>query len=427
MKASDRVRIYRNLVNRLQNEANPAHGRFVPVFVREFVAQVPINCVLDQSNAGNPFNKIFDESLIVSDSLSLEVDKWLKDTVSITDSPAITTERFPVDSMAVSDTVTTGLSPFITSLNFDLADSKGAGGAPIIVTGVRLTGATAATVGGVAGTITGNTPTTVTFTMPARSEGIFNVIITTPDGVSNGLPLEVWSPASYISGINTGGVGNANCGYYLDSRLGVHTSGSTITSWDASNTPHSFGSVSPSASPQLTANVFGNNVPGVTLNAANGFVYGSIDASAGLTMWWVVKYNSSDNTAPIGFVPLAMVDDDNSSPGSVAFGFSAGTTAFAKHTSTFVTVGTGGFNDNVAHMGFMDFGSSLVHSRNLDGSTSSNAIIMSGIESVNTIGIGSGGGFVGNIGAIIVCPSHAFLGLDTNKLVKWSKQVFGAV
>ncbi len=82
--------------------------------------------------------------------------------------------------------------PFLTVLDYSLADI--AGGDAITVTGTGLSGATTCTVGGTSATITANTPTSVTFTMPAKSAGTYNVQVTTAVGASNTLAIEAWNP-----------------------------------------------------------------------------------------------------------------------------------------------------------------------------------------------------------------------------------------
>lgn len=81
----------------------------------------------------------------------------------------------------------------LISLNYDLADS--AGGDSITITGTGLGSASACTVGGSTATITGQTSTTLTFTMPAKSAGTYNVQVDS----SNTLPIEAWAPTDDAS------------------------------------------------------------------------------------------------------------------------------------------------------------------------------------------------------------------------------------
>lgn len=85
-------------------------------------------------------------------------------------------------------------APALSSLNFDLSDTLG--GDPIVITGTNLTAASSVTVGGLGATITANTATSLTFTMPARTAGLHNVQVTTAGGASNTLAIEAWAPDS---------------------------------------------------------------------------------------------------------------------------------------------------------------------------------------------------------------------------------------
>lgn len=92
-------------------------------------------------------------------------------------------------------------TPVLTSLNYDLADT--AGGDAITITGTDLGSASDCEVdngfGGAwqSASITANTATSLTFTMPAtlNGAGSYLVRVTTAGGVSNTLAIEAWSPA----------------------------------------------------------------------------------------------------------------------------------------------------------------------------------------------------------------------------------------
>lgn len=93
-------------------------------------------------------------------------------------------------------------APVLTAINYDIADT--AGGDSVTLAGTSLSGATC-TVGGTSATVTANTSTSVTFTMPAKSPGQYSVQVTTAGGPSNTLsiiaepsPL-VWLPADQAS------------------------------------------------------------------------------------------------------------------------------------------------------------------------------------------------------------------------------------
>lgn len=88
-------------------------------------------------------------------------------------------------------------APALTSLDYDLADT--AGGDSITITGTDLGSASSCTVGGTSATITANTDTSLTFTMPAKSAGTYDVVVTTAGGESNALSIEAWSFSSEAS------------------------------------------------------------------------------------------------------------------------------------------------------------------------------------------------------------------------------------
>lgn len=84
------------------------------------------------------------------------------------------------------------IPPVLSSLNYDLADTLG--GDSITITGTSLGSAVSCTVGGTSASITANTPTSLTFTMPAKTAGTYNVQVTTAGGSSNTLAIEAWAP-----------------------------------------------------------------------------------------------------------------------------------------------------------------------------------------------------------------------------------------
>lgn len=90
--------------------------------------------------------------------------------------------------------------PSIASLSYGLGDTLG-GGNSIVITGTNVNGATSVMFGAASATITGNTDTTVTVTLPPASGGAnafgnVNVTVTTPRGTSNALNWEYWNPTA---------------------------------------------------------------------------------------------------------------------------------------------------------------------------------------------------------------------------------------
>lgn len=113
-------------------------------------------------------------------------------------------------------------SPTISSIIPGSGDP--AGGAPVVITGTNLGSATSVTFGGVAGTITANTPTSITVTAPAHSAGSVSVVVTTGAGsasttfvyAATGTPLlyrivspeyPAGNPGFEVEMVNTFGVG----------------------------------------------------------------------------------------------------------------------------------------------------------------------------------------------------------------------------
>lgn len=90
---------------------------------------------------------------------------------------------------------TLGMStaPLLISFDHTIADTLG--GESRTITGLRLGSAISCTVGGTSASITANTSTSLTFTMPAKAAGPHSVQVTTANGASNTLSIEAWSPA----------------------------------------------------------------------------------------------------------------------------------------------------------------------------------------------------------------------------------------
>lgn len=84
------------------------------------------------------------------------------------------------------------------------------GGTVVTVTGTNLTGATAVTFGTKPGTITANTPTSITVTSPSGT-GTVNLTVTTPGGTSGPVPFYyVGAPFKASLSANSGPVAGGN-------------------------------------------------------------------------------------------------------------------------------------------------------------------------------------------------------------------------
>lgn len=89
----------------------------------------------------------------------------------------------------------TAAAPVLSSLNHSQGDPLG-GGASIVIIGTNLLDATQVSFGGTPATITANTATSITVTLPAKTAGTTTVSVTTLGGTSGTLPFEFWAPST---------------------------------------------------------------------------------------------------------------------------------------------------------------------------------------------------------------------------------------
>lgn len=87
--------------------------------------------------------------------------------------------------------------PVILASNYSLVDTVG--GNSVVLSGIYLGGASSITVGGTSASITANTATSLTFTMPAKSAGTYDIVVTTSRGTSSPYPIEAWDPTAISS------------------------------------------------------------------------------------------------------------------------------------------------------------------------------------------------------------------------------------
>jgi hypothetical protein len=117
---------------------------------------------------------------------------------------------FRVFAAAGHATVATVGLPSITSFNYTVGDAAG-GGQSIVISGTNLDTVTSCTFGGTAASITGQTLTTLTVTLPAHAAGTVDVAISNPSGTATAtgafkfvdptaLVKGMWEGASYNSG-----------------------------------------------------------------------------------------------------------------------------------------------------------------------------------------------------------------------------------
>jgi len=305
------------------------------------------------------------------------------------------------------------LPPVLTSLNFDLADI--AGGASITITGMYLTGATSCVVDVSSATITANTSTSLTFTMPAKAAGSYNVQVTTANGSSNTLTIEAWSPAQIT-----------NIFAYLDSNKGVIAVGGGVLSWtDQSSNAYAYTQSVGANKPTVVSNAFGS-LPGVQFSPEQW-----LDGTglAGVTAWSyfaVAKWTSSDNTALYNLnAPLTIFGGS----GWNGFGAAGGAIAYQKYDSAIVTRGSG-LNDGNPHLigvtGDATPDIKLYHGASQQGATASPGGTAASYYDHVGDGYLNSDGFDGVLGAAIVV-NGVISGGDLVKLNKWSQCRFGAV
>jgi hypothetical protein len=111
------------------------------------------------------------------------------------------------DTLHVDAVANYSLSPTITSFNYSVVDTVG--GYPVTINGFSLAGGTC-TLGGSSVTVTATTANSLTFTMPTKAAGLYNVQVTASSVASNILAIDVentpllWLDADHaaVSGSN---------------------------------------------------------------------------------------------------------------------------------------------------------------------------------------------------------------------------------
>lgn len=94
------------------------------------------------------------------------------------------------------------------------------GGDSITITGTDLTGASI-TVGGTSATVTASSPTSLTFTTPAKAAGTANIVATNAAGSSSGFTCE---------SVSVTGIGGT-CRHWFRSSLGLSNTSGIVTQW----------------------------------------------------------------------------------------------------------------------------------------------------------------------------------------------------
>jgi hypothetical protein len=229
----------------------------------------------------------------------------------------------------------TSTPPTLTTLDHNLADT--AGGDSITITGAGLTGALSCTVGGTPATITSNTDTSLTVTVPARPAGMHDVHVTTASGTSNALSIEAWDP-SVLTG----------CTLLLDGRVGRADDGAgKLLSW----TPRfgGYGAVTPSGGDATKRPV--NGVP-LDFDGYNDSLYMGNWISGGATeqsTFFVARTISANTTA---LSPYSVPEPVISSLYLGSLGFSGPNVAVYPSAYVGVTTFSAAYalNDGQAHL-----------------------------------------------------------------------------
>lgn len=335
--------------------------------------------------------------------------------------------------LAASGTATHTLTtPNLTSLDFDVADTDA--GDSITITGTNLSSASSCTVGGTSATITNNTSTTLTFTMPAKAAGSYNVQVTTAAGSSNTLSIEAWNPGQI-----------ANIDGYFDSRKGLTLSGSDVTVWTEQSRSTGYNSRA-SFRPTKVNSVFGAN-PAVRMNGSQ-YVADSLrlldSGTRGASVFWVGKWTSSDNTEDVyeGNCPLTVVADSSNNI-VVSWGASAGVILKKTYSGSWgqaqggsslndgVTRLVGSTHDDVSndlkfYIGATQTGGTVSPTYSSStGWTTIGGAYSDGLTAGSPAIFTAADGFDGDLGAVIIVHAVISSG-DRTKLHTWARAGFGA-
>ncbi len=298
-------------------------------------------------------------------------------------------------------------APTITSLNYSLGDTAG-GGQSIVITGTNMGSVSSVKFDGTTATITAQTTTTCTVTLPAHAVGTIVVKVTNASG-SASTSFEYWDPTE-ITGVDT----------YLDSNKGV-TGTSPVTQWTDQVNGDNY---TPGTGPTQTASVFGT-MPAIRCTPTKSLSGAGIAAESTWSYFGVAKWTSSDTTAsgtPYS-VPLSLFGGS----GWNGFGASAGTIAYIKHDTGIITRGSG-LNDGNPHL-IGATGDATPNIKLYAGETQQGATETPGGTNATYFdkvcgGVSGGDGWDGDIGALVVCTQVISAG-DLTKLNNWSKQRFG--
>lgn len=309
--------------------------------------------------------------------------------------------------------------PSISSISPNVGDI--AGGITVTITGTELTGASAVTVGGTAGTsVTVVSSTSVTFVTPAKAAALYDVVITTPGGsgtLNNG--FESWYPTALA------------CNAVYDAELNVTHVANSVSSWgDQAGVAGAVTQGTAGAKPTYASNAFGTR-HGLTFDIGDWLdAAGAQTQAGGRSVFVVCKWTSSDATADVPNVnpPLTIVGN---TVGSVytAFGASAGALSDIEYIGAHTEFNAGsGYNDGQPKLIGVTHNSSTNDLKFYLSSTllSTQSATYPAGSSWSNIGTGylNLDGFDGTIASVIIL-TNVISSDDLTRLSKWSSGKWG--
>jgi hypothetical protein len=303
----------------------------------------------------------------------------------------------------------TDAAPTISSLNYSLGDTAG-GGQSVVITGTNMSTVTSVKFDTTSATITAQTSTTCTVTLPAHAAGTVVVKITNPSG-SAATSFEYWDPTD-ITGVDT----------YLDANKGVTGPPATVTQWTDQVNGDNY--TTATAGPTQTSNVFGT-LPAMRCTPTNILDGAGIAAQTAWSYFAIAKWTSNDTTSSNSNLnaPLSLYGGE----GWNGFGASGGEICYTKHDTGAITRGSG-LNDGNPHLIGVT-GDATPTIKMYAGETQQGADATPGGTNLTYFdkvcsGYTQADGWDGDIGALIVCTQVISAG-DLTKLNNWAKQRFG--
>jgi hypothetical protein len=308
--------------------------------------------------------------------------------------------------------------PTLSSLNYTVGDTDG-GGQSIVLTGTNLASATSVTFGGTSATITGTSPTTCTVTLPAKAQGLYDVVVSNPAGsatLTNG--FRYWNPG-VLSGADT----------YLDSNKGWNSGTSTWTDQVSAI------DWAPGAGPAQSASQFGT-LPSINFSTDKYLLAGTSRyvSNSDTVLVFIGKWTGTDTTVSAGGdtfnVPMTVCGWTGGWCGFGASGGALAATAYnsAGSVSSGLITTSSGKNDGNPHFALAQtvYGTDYyeIYADSTTASTTGTGMYLYGIDAIGA-GYGATDDFFnGHVGCVYFGSS--FLGsTDITRFYQWSRQRFG--